>query len=146
MTLLPIVSIKYSTIILSLVINKVKILKTCKQKQKCTLALTSCIYANVLVNATQKTIIFVVNWISSCHSFLRERLHSSYIYFHCSYLYMCTIITLEPCALDAEFQHFIPRFNKISLILWIPLKEGFGVKGGPKTGWLFRMGFALNIL
>jgi hypothetical protein len=27
-----------------------------------------------------------------------------------------TIITLEPCALNAEFQHFIPRFNKISLV------------------------------
>jgi hypothetical protein len=39
-----------------------------------------------------------------------------------------TIITLEPCALNAEFQHFIPRFYKISL-----LKEGIeGVKGGPK--------------
>jgi len=24
-----------------------------------------------------------------------------------------TIITLEPCALNAEFQHFILRFNKI---------------------------------
>jgi hypothetical protein len=23
-----------------------------------------------------------------------------------------TIITLEPCALNGEFQHFIPRFNK----------------------------------
>jgi hypothetical protein len=28
-------------------------------------------------------------------------------------VYNSTIITLEPCALDAEFQHFIPRFNKI---------------------------------
>jgi hypothetical protein len=29
----------------------------------------------------------------------------------------CTtiIITLEPCALNVEFQHFILRFNKISL-------------------------------
>jgi hypothetical protein len=25
-----------------------------------------------------------------------------------------TITTLEPCALNAEFQHFILRFNKIS--------------------------------
>jgi hypothetical protein len=32
-----------------------------------------------------------------------------------------TIITLEPCALNAEFQHFIPRFNKTS-----SLKEGIG--------------------
>jgi hypothetical protein len=36
-----------------------------------------------------------------------------------------TIIALEPCALNAEFQHFIPRFNKISL-LCRPLKEGIG--------------------
>jgi hypothetical protein len=36
-----------------------------------------------------------------------------------------TIITLEPCALNAEFQHFIPRFNKISL-LCRPLKERIG--------------------
>jgi hypothetical protein len=43
------------------------------------------------------------------------------------------IINLEPCAFNADSQHFIPRFNKISLLLWIPLKEGFGVKGGPKT-------------
>ncbi len=27
-----------------------------------------------------------------------------------------TIVTLEPGALNAEFQHFIPRFNKISLL------------------------------
>jgi hypothetical protein len=34
----------------------------------------------------------------------------------------------------AEFQHFILRFNKNFLTLQIPLKEGTGVKGGPKTG------------
>ncbi len=27
-----------------------------------------------------------------------------------------TIIPLQPCALNAEFQHFILRFNKISLL------------------------------
>ncbi len=34
----------------------------------------------------------------------------------------CTtiIITVEPCALNAEFQHFIPRFNKNFLTLQIP--------------------------
>jgi hypothetical protein len=35
-----------------------------------------------------------------------------------------TIIPLEPCALNAEIQHFILRFNKISLTFCIPLKEG----------------------
>jgi hypothetical protein len=31
------------------------------------------------------------------------------------------MIILKPCALNAEFQHFILRFNKIWVI---PLKEG----------------------
>jgi len=35
------------------------------------------------------------------------------------------MIGVEPCALNAEFQHFIPRFNKISLLYGSPLKEGF---------------------
>jgi hypothetical protein len=34
-----------------------------------------------------------------------------------------TIITLEPCALNAEFQHFILRFNKNILTLQIPPTE-----------------------
>jgi hypothetical protein len=55
-----------------------------------------------------------------------------------------TIITLEPCALNAEFQHFILRFNKISLLLPIPLKEGIGgEREGDFTGnfnaaWIFN--------
>jgi hypothetical protein len=35
-----------------------------------------------------------------------ERLHCCYIYFHCSYVYNYYNY-LEPCALNAEFQHFI---------------------------------------
>ncbi len=51
----------------------------------------------------------------------------------------CTTTTimsrLEPCVLNAEFQHFILRFNKNVFTLRIPLKRGDrGVKGGPKTG------------
>jgi hypothetical protein len=44
-----------------------------------------------------------------------------------------TIITLEPCALNAEFQHFILRLNKISLLCkyHLPLKEG--VEGERKS-------------
>ncbi len=43
----------------------------------------------------------------------------------------CTtiIITLEPCALNVEFQHFIGKFNKISYFVDttnLRLKEGFG--------------------
>jgi hypothetical protein len=44
-----------------------------------------------------------------------------------------TIISLEPFALNADFQHFIPTSNKFHYFM-DTLKEGFGVKGGPKTG------------
>jgi hypothetical protein len=60
-------------------------------------------------------------------------------------------ISLEPCALNGNFQHFIPRSNKFHYFMdtparrvWHPekkknrgftLQEGFGVKkGGPKIG------------
>jgi hypothetical protein len=53
--------------------------------------------------------------LSFIHSFLfPERLHCCYIY---ASTCTTTMITLEPCALDAEFQQFILRFNKFSL-LW----------------------------
>jgi len=44
-----------------------------------------------------------------------ERLHCCYKYFHC---FSCTTTTVsvKPCALNAEFQHFILRFNKIALL------------------------------
>jgi hypothetical protein len=38
-----------------------------------------------------------------------------------------TIIALEPCALNAEFQHFILRLNKI----FLPLKKG--IEGASKS-------------
>jgi len=37
-----------------------------------------------------------------------------------------TIINLEPCALNAEFQHFILRFNKISLLYGYPQRRVWG--------------------
>jgi hypothetical protein len=40
--------------------------------------------------------------------------------------YTTTIISLNLCALNAEFQHFILRFNKNVFTLRIPLKEGIG--------------------
>jgi hypothetical protein len=44
-----------------------------------------------------------------------------------------TIITSnERCALNAEFQHYIPRFNKISLTLRTSLREGTGGERRPK--------------
>jgi hypothetical protein len=36
---------------------------------------------------------------------------------------------LEPCALTADFQHFIPRFNKTS---FTSFKEGIGGEKRPK--------------
>jgi hypothetical protein len=88
----------------------------------------------------------VGNWVSSCfHPLFPERLHCCCyigIYFHCSYLYN-TIISSKPYALKAEFQHFIPRFNKkTSLLLRTSVKEGMIIMGERrpkdrvKTGWL----------
>jgi hypothetical protein len=41
--------------------------------------------------------------------------------FHYYYIFTApteptTIISHEPCALNVEFQHFIPKFNNISLL------------------------------
>ncbi len=43
------------------------------------------------------------------------------------------MITLTPCALNAEFQHFILRFNiKKFITLLIPLNEGIRGESRPK--------------
>jgi len=39
-----------------------------------------------------------------------------------------TTISLEPCALNADFQHFIPRFNQISLLYGYAWKKGLAWK------------------
>jgi hypothetical protein len=44
-----------------------------------------------------------------------------------------TIISLEPCALDADFQHFIFRSNEFPYLMDTPERRVW-VKGGPKTG------------
>jgi hypothetical protein len=52
---------------------------------------------------------------SSCLSFfLSASPVATYIF--TAPTYTITIITLEPCTLNAEFQHFILRFDKISLL------------------------------
>jgi hypothetical protein len=60
-----------------------------------------------------------VNWISSCFdpSFLFSWAPSLllHIFFNAPTC-TTTTITLEPCALNAEFQHVRPRFNKLSLL------------------------------
>jgi hypothetical protein len=61
-----------------------------------------------------------------------ERLHCCYIYFHCSYMYNY-YTCLKPYSLNAEFQHFIPKFNKTSALCAPQSKRGSGVKRGPKT-------------
>ncbi len=49
-----------------------------------------------------------------------------------------TIISLEPCALNTEFQHFMLRFNKISLLCRYHWKRGWAGKaesiGGEREG------------
>jgi hypothetical protein len=52
-----------------------------------------------------------------------KRLHWCYIYFHCSYTYDYYNY-LEPCALNAEFQHFIARFNQTFLLCGPHSKRG----------------------
>jgi hypothetical protein len=55
----------------------------------------------------KKSSIFMVSWFHLVFTPL------------CFFLSACTaaaIIILEPCALNAELQHFIHRFNKISLL------------------------------
>jgi hypothetical protein len=64
---------------------------------------------------TQKTMNFGGK-LSFIVSFLfPERLHCCYIYFTATNR-TTTIISLEPCALNAEFQHFILTFNKKGLL------------------------------
>jgi len=82
----------------------------------------------------------VLNWVSSSLSFfLSAYLHCCNIYIFTAPTCTTTIITLEPCALNAEFQHFVPRFSKTSgcpwpsdtvklrasCIMWSPLCENW---------------------
>jgi hypothetical protein len=73
--------------------------------------------------------LFVPNWVSTCFDpvfpFSWAPPLMLHIYFHCSYIYN-SYNYLEPCTLNAEFQHFIPRFNKNYLTLQTSLKEGIG--------------------
>jgi hypothetical protein len=86
----------------------------------------------------RKQSILVVNWVSSCLSFfLSASAAATYIFTALNST--TTIISLEPCALNAEYQHFILRFIKMSLLCGYHSKRGWGVKGDPKTGW--RVGY-----
>ncbi len=96
---------KHSTRTLSLVIHRVKLKKTCKK------------YISIQQGMKlRKLSILVVNWVSSCLSFfLSASTAATYIFTAPNGT--TTIITLELCALNAEFQHFILRLIKMSL-LW----------------------------
>jgi hypothetical protein len=60
----------------------------------------------------------VVNWVSPCLSFF---LAPPFTAPSCK----ATIISLEPCTLNADFQHFIPRSNKFPYLLYgYPSKKG----------------------
>jgi len=78
--------------------------------------------------------ILVVNWVSSCLSFLlsasTESTAATYIF--TAPICTTTIISLEPCALNAEYQHFILRFVKMSLLCGYHLKEGIMGERRPK--------------
>jgi len=58
----------------------------------------------------RKPSILVVNWVSSRLFLFPERLQSAAAaatYIFAAPNYTTTIINLEPCALNAEYQHFI---------------------------------------
>jgi hypothetical protein len=89
--------------------------------------------------------ILVVNWVSSPLSFfLSASIATTYIL--TAPTSTTTIITLEPCALNAEFQHFILKFNKNFLTLRIPLKEGIGGWKQRGQGMKERMTLQITLL
>jgi len=63
--------------------------------------------------------IFVVNRISSRLSILLSASTAATNY-RTAPTCTATTITPRPCSLNAEFQHFIHRFNKISLLYTYP--------------------------
>jgi hypothetical protein len=75
----------------------------------------------------------VANWISPCLSFLFSA-STGAAYIFSAPPCKAIIISLEPCALNADFQHFIPRFNKISLLYGYAWKKGLGWKEAQRQG------------
>ncbi len=58
----------------------------------------------------------------------------SYIYIFTAPTCKDTIISFEPCALNADFQHSIPRFNKIIILYGYPWKKGLGWEEAQRHG------------
>jgi len=63
-----------------------------------------------------KLSILVVNGVSSCLFFFLSASTAAAAYIFSALNCTTTIISLGPRALSAEFQHFILRFNKMSLL------------------------------
>jgi hypothetical protein len=63
----------------------------------------------------RKPSILVVNWVSPCLSF-RLSVSTAATYIFTAPNWTTAITSLEPCALNAELQHFMLRFNKLSLL------------------------------
>jgi hypothetical protein len=65
----------------------------------------------------RKLSILVVNWVSACLCFIPSASTAATYIFTApeSYLSTTTEISPEPRVLNAEFQRFISRFNKMSL-------------------------------
>ncbi len=63
----------------------------------------------------RKPSILVTNWVSSCLSFFLGTFTAATCICTAPN-YTTTIISLEPCALNAGYQHFILRFIKMSLL------------------------------
>ncbi len=57
-----------------------------------------------------------------------------------------TIISLEPYALNADFQHFIPKFNKIFLLYGYPFeRRSFGGERRPKDKVTLQIIFVFRL-
>jgi len=87
-----------------------------------------------------KLSILVVNGVSSCLFFFLSDSTAAAAYIFTALNCTTTIISLGPRALSAEFQHFILRFNKMSLLC------GYQRTGGErrpkdrvKTGLFYRI-------
>ncbi len=75
----------------------------------------------------------MIKWISPCLSFsLSASTATTYIFI--APTCRTTEITLESYALNAEFQHFIPRFNKISSLYGYTERWVWGWKEAQRQG------------
>jgi hypothetical protein len=127
---------KQCTSTLSLVHNRMRFQKNLQRKS--TLAFSRGVSNSEMHHFLCQT------WVSSGFDphlsfFMSASSAATYIFFHCSYMYNYYNY-LEPCSeLNAEFQHFIPRLNKTSVLCVPHSKRDRGEKRPKdrvKTEWL----------